>query len=84
MMVSRIGQIRNNIADLLGNEAKALNESPSLAQIFAKRQQLLDEMSTACKAAFEKAKSPFLEQLDEIDKEYAMLLQLIGDNKEKP
>ena len=82
-MVNRTGQVRNNIASLLGNEAKALNDSPSLADIFEKRQKILSEMSAACKKAFEQAKLPFLGQLDELDKEYAMMLQLIGDNKEK-
>lgn len=78
-----IEKIRHNIAEVKGNEAKALNESPSLSDLFSQRQQLLSEMHLSCKNAVEQAKAPFLSRLAEIEKEYAMMLQLIGDNKEK-
>lgn len=82
-MTNRVDKARHTIAESLGNEAKALNESPGLNDLFQQRQALLANMAQACKNAVEKAKQPFIDELERIEKEYAMLLQLVGDNKEK-
>ena len=82
-MVDKIGQVRLNLVELKGNEAKALNDNPSLADLFQKRQEILNEMTKSCLAAMAKAKKPYLSKLEEIEKEYAFLLQFTADNKER-
>ena len=82
-MTSPIDKIRLNIAEIKGNEAKAINDNPSLADLFKKRQEILLDMNQACLKAITKAKKPFLSKLEEIEKEYAFLLQFTADNKEK-
>jgi hypothetical protein len=81
-MTNAIDKIRLNVSELKGNEAKAINENPSLADLFKKRQELLYDMNQACLKAMSKAKKPFLTKLEEIEKEYAFLLQFTADNKE--
>jgi len=82
-MNSPIDRIRLNLVELKGNEAKALNEHASLADLFQKRQEILDAMTAAALEAMAKAKKPYLAKLEKIDKEYAFLLQFTADNKEK-
>lgn len=78
-----IKNIRKNIAEVQGNEAKAINENISLAGLFERRQALLKEINAECLIAIKNARAKHQAELEEIDKEYAMLLQLTGDNKEK-
>jgi hypothetical protein len=82
-MTNAIDKIRYNISELKGNEAKAINENPSLADLFKKRQEILSDMHQACLLAMTNARKPFLAKLEEIEKEYAFLLQFTADNKEK-
>ena len=60
-----------------------LEYTMSLADLFKKRQEILLDMNQACLKAITKAKKPFLSKLEEIEKEYAFLLQFTADNKEK-
>lgn len=76
-------KIRANIAKAKGSELLALANSPGLHDLWVRRQTILTEMNQAKRDAANKAAEPFLEQLIEVDQEYAMLLQMIGENGDK-
>ena len=77
-----INNARKAIADINGNEPKAIIETYSLSVIFEKRQRFLKKIDLACVDAVKKIRKKHQEELDNIDKEYAMLLLLTGDNKD--
>lgn len=77
-----IQNARKAIADVNGNESKAILETRSLSDLFEQRQHLLKKIDTACVEAVAKIKKKYQTELDNIDKEYAMLLVLTGDNKD--
>ena len=77
-----INNARKAIADINGNEPKAIIETYSLSEIFEKRQRFLKKIDLACVDAVKKIRKKHQEELDNIDKEYAMLLLLTGDNKD--
>lgn len=76
-------KVRANIAKVKGSEIQALADSAGLREMWKKRQHILTEMNQAKRAAADKAAEPFLKQLIEVDQEYAMLLQMIGENGDK-
>ena len=82
-MTNAVKNIRKNLADVKGNEAKALAEHPGLANLFERRQNILQKINAACLAAITETRQKYQSELDEIDREYAVMLQFTGDNKEK-
>ena len=65
-----------------GSEVKAIYTNETLKTLWNDKQALLAEMNQAKKAAAESAAKPYLELIEEIDTQYAFLLQMIGDNGE--
>ena len=78
-----ISNIRKNIIVSGGSEVKALANSEWLKSMFDAKQELLSEMNKAKRAASDEAAKPFIELINNIDKQYAMVLQMIGENGEK-
>lgn len=62
-----------------GCEVSALETNESLREIFVQRQKLITEMNAARVAAIEVAEKPFRDSLDNLDKQYAMLLSMMGN-----
>lgn len=79
-MSELIQRVRKNIAEAGGSEALALSTDASIKQLWADKQELIQEMNQAKKAAAEEAAKPYLDLIEEINKQYAFLLQMIGDN----
>lgn len=79
-MSDLVSRIRKNIAKMGGSEAKAIATNSGLKSLWADKQALLSEMNSAKKAAAEEAAKPYLELIAEIDEQYAVLLQMVGDN----
>lgn len=79
-MSSIVQAIRKNIAEAGGSEAKAIAANDGLRSLWEHKQRLLMEMNKAKKAAAEAAAEPFLEEIEEIDRQYAFLLQMVGEN----
>lgn len=73
-------QIRNNIAKSGGSELKALEDTPGLRTLWEQRQELAKKVNAAKKEAIRLAVEPFLEEINDLDQQYAMLLQLTGEN----
>ena len=81
-MSDLVSRIRKNIAEVGGNELKARATNDGLKQLWDDKQLLLAEMNKAKRAAAEDAAKPYLELIKEIDEQYAVLLQFVGDNKD--
>jgi hypothetical protein len=81
-MSDLVSRIRSNIAKVGGSEAKAIATNSSLKSLWDDKQSLLAEMNKAKKAAAEAAAKPYLELIEEIDQQYAFLLQMVGENGE--
>ena len=81
-MSDLVARIRRNVANMGGSELKARASNAGLRSLWNDKQALIAEMNAAKKAAAEAAAVPYLELLEEIDQQYAMLLQMVGDNKE--
>jgi hypothetical protein len=71
-----ITRVRSNISKLGGSELKAVANDESLRELFAQKQALIVEMHAAKRAAADEAAKPYLEAISDIDKMYAVLLQL--------
>lgn len=80
-MSNIIDNIRKDIITRNGNEVKAIAESISLFDVFERRQTLLNKINIACIEAVKETKQKYQAELDDIDREYAMLLMLTCDNK---
>lgn len=74
---------RVNAASNSTNEARAINENPSLQELFIRRQDVLAKMNAAKVKAVAEAVKPFQNQLLEIDQQYSMLMTMLGDNSEE-
>jgi hypothetical protein len=79
-MTDLVNRIRANIAAVGGSEARAIATNESLKVMWNDKQALLAEMNQAKKAAASAAAKPYLELIEELDQQYAFLLQMIGDN----
>ena len=77
-----IKSARLNVASQGGSELKAFATNENLQDLFNKKQKLLAEMNQAKQEAAAQAAVPFLDAISEIDKMYAMMLTLVGDNKD--
>lgn len=83
-MSDLVSRIRKNIASMGGSEAKAIATNAGLKELWNDKQALLAEMNQAKKRAAEEAAKPYLELIEEIDLQYAFMLQMVGENKEDP
>jgi hypothetical protein len=81
-MSDLVTRIRKNIANVGGSELKAMASNSGLKSLWADKQALLAEMNAAKKTAAEEAAKPYLELIAEVDEQYAVLLQFVGDNKD--
>ena len=81
-MSDLIRNVRANLVKMGSSEVNLRHNNESLQELWAQKQQLMAEMNAAKKAAAEEAAAPYLELIEEIDQQYAMLLQMVGDNKE--
>lgn len=79
-MSELVSRIRRNIAVMGGSEAKAIATNEGLKSLWNDKQALLAEMNRAKKQAAEEAAKPYLDLIQEIDVQYAFLLQMVGDN----
>ena len=62
-----------------GCEILALGNNEGLRELFAQRQKIIAEMNAARITAVKEAEKPFLKSLEELDKQYAMILSMMGD-----
>ena len=67
---------RNNLARYKDSELNQLNEVETLKDLWEKKQKLVQEMNKAKKLASEEAAKPYLDLIAEIDKQYAMWLNM--------
>ncbi len=81
-MDDTVKTVRQNLAKLGGSELAAVASNEYLKDLFDQKQQLLREMNVAKRAAADEAAKPYLETIAEIDKMYAMMLTLLGNNEE--
>lgn len=79
-MSELIARIRRNLTKTGGSEVNAFVDNAGLKSLWQDRQSLLQEMNAAKKAAAEEAAKPYLELIEEVDMQYAMLLQMISGN----
>lgn len=83
MTTGVVATIRKNIASAGGSELKALELHDSLREIWRMRQETIQAMNVARKLASDQASEPFLAKLAELDRQYAFMLQMVGDNGER-
>lgn len=81
-MSDLVRKIRSNIAAAKGSEVKAITDNSSLRALWEDKQALLAEMNSAKRLAADEAAKPYLELIEELDQQYAVLLQFVGDNGE--
>lgn len=80
MISDIIRTTRKTILNASGSEIHALTETNGLDDILKKRQEIIIKMNNAKKKAIEEAEAPYLEELEELDLEYATLLRFVGEN----
>ena len=81
-MNDTIKSVRNNLAKLGGSELAAVASNDYLKDLFDQKQRLMNEMNAAKRKAADEAAAPYLETIAEIDRMYAMMLTLLGNNEE--
>lgn len=81
-MKDLIKGVRISVSNAGNSELLGLKYNDSLKEFFRERQRILVEMNLAKKIAIEKAAEPFLKSLEEIDKQYAMILSMISTQEE--
>jgi hypothetical protein len=81
-MSDLIKSVRLSISNIGGSELKAVADNEGMQEMFKQKQALIAEMNTAKRQAADTAAAPYLEAIAELDQMYAMMLTMIGDNKE--
>ena len=76
-----IKSARLSVSNIGGSELKAVAANEGLQELFKQKQALMAEMNHAKRIAAELAARPYLEAIAEVDQMYAMLLAMLGDNK---
>lgn len=71
--------VRSTVSNSGSSELAALESNEGLKEIFIQRQKILKEMNAAKKEAAKKAAEPFLKSLEELDRQYAMILSMTSD-----
>lgn len=82
MMSDIIKSARLSVSNLGGSELKAVAANEGLQELFKQKQALMAEMNVAKRAAADAAAEPYLEAIAEVDNMYAMLLAMLGDNRD--
>lgn len=82
MMCDVIKSARLSVSNLGGSELKAVAANEGLQELFKQKQALMAEMNVAKRAAADAAAEPYLEAIAEVDNMYAMLLAMLGDNRD--
>ncbi len=77
-----IKSARLSVSNLGGSELKAVAANEGLQELFKQKQALMAEMNVAKRNAADAAAIPYLEAIAEVDQMYAMLLAMLGDNKD--
>ncbi len=77
-----IKSARLSVSNLGGSELKAVATNEGLQELFKQKQALMAEMNVAKRTAADAAAEPYLEAIAEVDNMYAMLLAMLGDNKD--
>jgi len=81
-MSDLVASIRKNVINMGGSELKAIANNEGLRILWQSKQDLLVEMNQAKKSAAEEAAKPYMLLIHDIDAQYAVLLQFVGDNRE--
>lgn len=81
-MNDTVKTVRQNLAKLGGSELAAVASNDYLKDLFEQKQSLMREMNVAKRLAADEAAKPYLETIAEIDRMYAMMLTLLGNNEE--
>jgi hypothetical protein len=81
-MSDLIKSVRLSISNIGGSELKAVADNEGMQEMFKQKQALIAEMNTAKRQAADAAAAPYLEAITKLDQMYAMMLTMIGDNKE--
>ena len=82
-MSDLVSRIRTNISKAGGSETYAIESNTGLKSLWADKQALIQEMNQAKRSAAEAAAKPYLELIEEIDIQYAVLLQMVGENRKE-
>lgn len=75
-MSDALKKVRSSIAEMGNTEEGILSEQPEARSLFNQIQDLKLKMGQAQIKAFEKASEPFLEQINDLEEEYAVFLKL--------
>lgn len=75
-MDNPLQKTRGVIANEGGSEIATLIEQPAAMDLFEQMQKLRNQKYVAIKAAIADASKPFDDKLNELEKEYALLLRL--------
>ncbi len=81
-MNDTIKNVRSSLAKLGGSELAAVASNDYLKDLFGQKQRLMNEMNIAKRNAADEAAAPYIETIAEIDRMYAMMLTLLGNNEE--
>lgn len=73
-----IDQARRDLVSSGGSEVDVRQNLPSMTELWDEIQILKAEMNKAKKKASEEAAAPFLEQITELEDQYALALKLLS------
>lgn len=78
-MSAIIKNVRINAARSGGVEVLELASNEGFRDLFSQRQKLIAEMNAAKIKAAEEAAKPFIKRIEDLDRQYAMMLTMISD-----
>lgn len=81
-MSNIIEKSRAHVLSVNGSELKALATNEGFQELFLQRQQILKKINDAKIEAIANITAQFAPELEEIDKQYSLMLTMIGDNSE--
>ena len=74
--MSVLTDVRSKLAVVNVNELNIVDNQPALFDLWTRMQDLREEMNLAKKAASHLAAMPYLELIENLEKQYALLLRL--------
>lgn len=80
-MSDLIRNVRLYISKNGNSELDIVANDEYMQDLFRKKQELINEMNITKRKAADDAAAPYLEAIAEIDKAYAMMLSLSGNNE---
>jgi tRNA uridine 5-carbamoylmethylation protein Kti12 len=81
-MSDAIKKARLSVSALGISEISAVANDETLQELFAQKQELIAEMNKQKRKAADEAAKPYMEAIEEIDKMYAFILILLGNNED--